>query len=52
MPTDHDIFVKAPDDFSGSRKDGRDRLYNKSTLPVEIDADIAEEYWREIRGRL
>ena len=37
--------------ISGPRKDGRDRLYEGSTKPVEIDADVADEYWREIRRR-
>ena len=36
--------------ISGPRKDGRDRLYESSARPVEIDDDIAEEYWRVIRG--
>lgn len=36
--------------ISGPRKDGEDRLYPSSSLPVEIDADVAAEYWREIRG--
>ena len=36
--------------ISGPRKDGKDRLYPESSLPVEIDPDVAEEYWREIRG--
>ena len=35
--------------ISGPRKDGRDRLYENSAKPVEIDADIREEYWRDIR---
>jgi hypothetical protein len=35
--------------ISGPRKDGADRLYPGSTMPVEIDADVAEEYWRDIR---
>jgi hypothetical protein len=35
--------------ISGPRKDGRDRLYDGSALPVEIDVDVAEEYWAEIR---
>lgn len=34
--------------ISGPHKDGRDRLYPG---PVEIDADIADEYWSDIRGR-
>ncbi|NRA29694.1 MAG: 1-deoxy-D-xylulose-5-phosphate synthase [Parvularculaceae bacterium] len=36
--------------ISGPRKDGRDRLYAQSTKPVEVDEDVAEEYWRQIRG--
>jgi hypothetical protein len=36
--------------ISGPRKDGTDRLY-KSDLPVEIDEDVREEYWTEIRKR-
>ncbi len=37
--------------ISGPRRDGRDRLYPESSLPVEIDEDAAEEYWRDIRGK-
>lgn len=37
--------------ISGPRKDGRDRLYDSSAKPVEIDADVEHEYWNEIRGR-
>jgi hypothetical protein len=37
--------------ISGPRKDGRDRLYQGSTKPVEIDDDVSNEYWRDIRGR-
>jgi hypothetical protein len=33
--------------ISGCRKDGRDALY--STV-AEIDEDVREEYWSEIRG--
>jgi hypothetical protein len=36
--------------ISGPRKDGVDRLYAEST-PVEIDDDVREEYWSEIRGQ-
>jgi hypothetical protein len=36
--------------ISGPRKDGKDRLYEASSKPVEIDDDVAEEYWSEIRG--
>lgn len=35
--------------ISGPRKDGADALYATHQVPV-IDADVAEEYWREIRG--
>jgi hypothetical protein len=34
--------------ISGPRRDGTDRLYGEST-PIEIDEDVREEYWREIR---
>jgi hypothetical protein len=37
--------------ISGPRKDGRDRLYPESSSPVEIDADVVEKYWRDIRGK-
>ena len=36
--------------ISGPRKDGRDRLYTERSQPVEIDEDIEEVYWRDIRG--
>lgn len=36
--------------ISGPRKDGQDRLYPESTRAVEVDDDVAEEYWRDIRG--
>lgn len=45
-----DTESNAPFWISGPRKDGRDRLYDGSTMPVEIDADVASEYWRDIRG--
>ena len=35
--------------ISGPHKDGADRLYPQSRLPVEIDEEVKEEYWREIR---
>jgi hypothetical protein len=35
--------------ISGPRRDGHDRLYATSRIPVEIDADVQEEYWAEIR---
>jgi hypothetical protein len=33
--------------ISGCRKDGRDALYNTT---VEIDDDVKEEYWSDIRN--
>ena len=36
--------------ISGPRKDGQDRLYPESTRAVEVDEDVVEEYWRDIRG--
>ncbi len=36
--------------ISGPRKDGKDRLYPSSSKPVEIDAEVREEYWASIRG--
>ncbi|MEK7264490.1 MAG: 1-deoxy-D-xylulose-5-phosphate synthase [Pseudomonadota bacterium] len=35
--------------ITGPRKDGADRLYPQSSKPVEIDEDVAVEYWRDIR---
>jgi hypothetical protein len=34
--------------ISGPHRDGEDRLY-PSNIPVEIDDDVREEYWTEIR---
>ncbi|MGA2046879.1 MAG: hypothetical protein ABSG96_04265 [Terracidiphilus sp.] len=36
--------------ISGPRRDGTDRLF-KSNEPIEIDEDVREEYWIEIRNR-
>ena len=36
--------------ISGPRRDGRDRLY-VSNIPIEIDDDVREEYWTEIREK-
>jgi hypothetical protein len=45
------IDVDTGEEFwiSGPRKDGEDRLYGER-VPVEIDEDVREEYWVEIRG--
>jgi hypothetical protein len=37
--------------ISGPRRNGLDRLYGKSALVVEIDDDVREEYWTEIRKK-
>lgn len=37
--------------ISGPRRGGLDRLYGKSALVVEIDDDVREEYWTEIRKK-
>jgi hypothetical protein len=44
--------VETGDHFwiSGPRKDGKDRLYDGSSKPIEVDADVSDEYWGEIRG--
>ena len=36
--------------ISGPRQDGNDRLYGGSQA-VEVDEDVSEEYWTEIRGQ-
>jgi hypothetical protein len=36
--------------ISGPRKDGRDALY-ATNVATEIDADVSEEYWTQIRKR-
>lgn len=43
VETGEEFWISAP------RKDGQDRLYTQSTRAVEIDDDVADEYWREIR---
>lgn len=45
-----DIETGEPFWISGPRKDGKDRLYCNSVVAVDVDTDIAEEYWQEIRG--
>ncbi|QUD87509.1 hypothetical protein [Phenylobacterium montanum] len=36
--------------ISGPRRDGADGLYGRITQPENVDADVAEPYWRDIRG--
>jgi len=44
--------VETSEDYwiSGPKRRGGDALYGGSTL-IEIDEDVREEYWREIRGQ-
>lgn len=35
--------------ISGPKKKGGDRLYGKVATPIEIDEDVREEYWVQIR---
>ncbi len=37
--------------ISGPRQDGADGLYGRITVAEDVDEDVAEEYWRDIRGR-
>ena len=43
--------VETGEDYwiSGPKRDGTDRLYHGKTPPVEIDEDVREEYWTQIR---
>ena len=34
--------------ISGPKKNGTDRLYGER-IPIELDEDVREEYWAEIR---
>ncbi|TBO42088.1 hypothetical protein [Pedobacter kyonggii] len=36
--------------ISGCKKDGDDRLYGER-IPIHIDEDVREEYWKDIRNR-
>jgi hypothetical protein len=44
--------VSSRDEYwiSGPRRDGEDRLY-VSNIPIEIDDDVRDEYWEQIRKR-
>jgi hypothetical protein len=45
--------IETGDQFwiSGPRRDGADGLYGRMIQPADVDDDVAEEYWRDIRGR-
>ena len=44
--------VSSGDEYwiSGPKKNGEDRLYGER-IPIEIDEDVREEYWIEIRQK-
>ena len=42
-----DVQTKERYWISGPKKNGEDRLYN--TRGIDIDEDVREEYWRDIR---
>jgi hypothetical protein len=44
--------VETGEDYwiSGPKRRGGDALYGGSA-PIEIDEDVREEYWRDIRAR-
>lgn len=46
----HDVETGEHYWISGPRRDGRDRLYDQSSKPVDIDEEVAAEYWSKIRG--
>jgi hypothetical protein len=46
----YDVETGAEFWISGPKREGGDGLYGGST-PIEIDDDVREEYWREIRGQ-
>jgi hypothetical protein len=46
----HDVETGEHFWISGPRRDGGDRLYGER-IAVDIDDDVREEYWTEIRGQ-
>jgi hypothetical protein len=46
----HDVETGEHFWISGPKRDGSDALYGGSTS-IEIDDDVREEYWRDIRRR-
>jgi hypothetical protein len=36
--------------ISGPRRDGSDGLYGRVTQAVDVDPDVADAYWTDIRG--
>lgn len=46
----YDVKTREEYWISGPHKDGRDALYDTNIHP-EVDDDVSEEYWRQIRKR-
>lgn len=46
----YDVETREDYWISGPKKDGYDRLYG-GRAPVEIDDNVREQYWRDIRGQ-
>jgi hypothetical protein len=46
------VDVETGDEYwiSGPRRDGADRLYGEP-VAVEVDEDVRQEYWSDIRGQ-
>jgi hypothetical protein len=46
------VCVETGDAFwiSGPRRDGADGLYGHVTQADDVDADVAEAYWRDVRS--
>jgi hypothetical protein len=44
--------IDTGDEFwiSGPRLDGAEGLYGRITQPGDVDADVADAYWRDVRG--
>ena len=45
-----DVETGQPFWIAKARKDGGDRMYKGAGDPPVIDDEVAEEYWREVRG--
>jgi len=45
-----DVYNRDQFWISGPKKDGTDRLYRGSPFSVEVDPDLANKYWRDIKG--
>jgi len=46
----YDVATREQYWISGPRRDGADALY-RTNVPTEIDEDVREEYWVEVRKK-